>query len=576
MDKKEVAAILDEIGTLLELKGENPFKSRAYSAGARAIEALEEDLVAVINDNRLREVKGIGEGLAQKISELVRTGHLPYYEELKQELPESLREMLRIPGLGPKKIKMLHDQLGIKSIGELEYACNENRLVELPGFGEKSQKKVLQGIGFLRKYQNQFLSSTALEAAEPIFKSLSKLKQVKRASLAGSIRRKKELVKDIDIVVSTPESTAVMDYFTSIPQAERIIAKGDTKSSIITAAGIQVDLRTVSDHHFTGSKEHNIAMRGRAIHLGMKMNEYGLFKGEKLVPCKDEEEIFRSLKLDYIPPELREDRGEIEAAEKHRLPRLVEERDIRGTFHAHTSHSDGTCSLKELAQEAQKLGYTYLGITEHSQSAHYARGLTPDQLAALFKEIDETNRQLKGFRLLKGTEADILPDGTLDYADSVLAQCDFVIASVHSNFSQSQAEMTARIIRALNNPFVTMLGHPTGRLLLSREPYAVDMLQVIDAAAEAGVAIEINAHPLRLDLDWRLCQHAKTKGVKVAINPDAHNAEGLRDVLFGVNVARKGWLGPEDVLNAMTVKEISSFLEQRKNRTQVISRRQKC
>jgi DNA polymerase (family 10) len=582
MDKKEVAAILDEIGTLLELKGENPFKSRAYSAGARAVEELEEDLFAIIKENRLREIKGIGEGLAQKISELVLTGHLTYYEELKQELPESLREMLRIPGLGPKKIKLLHDQLGIKSIGELEDACNENRLIELPGFGEKSQQKVLQGIGFLRKYQNQFLYSTAFEAAEPIFTSLSKLKQVTRASLAGSLRRKKELVKDIDIVVSTPDSTAVMDYFTAHSQAESIIAKGDTKSSIITAAGIQVDVRTVSDrefpyalHHFTGSKEHNIAMRGRAIQMGMKMNEYGLFKGEKLVPCKDEEEIFKSLKLDYIPPELREDRGEIEAAEKHRLPQLVEERDIRGTFHAHTTHSDGTCSLKELASAARELGYSYLGITEHSQSAHYARGLTPDLLETLFREIDEVNRELKGLRLLKGTEADILSDGTLDYADSVLAQCDFVIASVHSHFTQSQEEMTGRIIRALKNPFVTMLGHPTGRLLLSREPYAVDMLQVIDAAAEAGVAIEINAHPLRLDLDWRLCQHAKTKGVKVAINPDAHNAAGLRDVYFGVNVARKGWLEPEDVLNAMTVNEICSFLEQRKKRAQEILRRQK-
>lgn len=571
MDKKEVAAILNEISTLLELKGENPFKSRAYAAGARAVEGLEEDLLSVIKENRLKEIKGIGEGLAQKITELVLTGHLPYYDELKKELPPGLQEMLRIPGLGPKKIKQLHDQLGISSIGELEYACNENRLLELPGFGKKSQDKVMQGIGFLRKYQNQFLYSTAREVAESIFAILSRMKQVSRASIAGSLRRRKELVKDIDIVVSTSDSAAVMERFTTLPQAESIIAKGDTKSSIITAAGIQVDVRTVSDrefpyalHHFTGSKEHNIAMRGRAIQMGMKMNEYGLFIGDRLIACKTEEEIFNALKLDYIPPELREDRGEIAAAEHYRLPHLIGEQDIHGTFHAHTNHSDGTCSLMELAREAQRLGYSYLGIAEHSQSARYARGLTGDGLRELFKEIAAANRQLKGFRLLKGTEVDILPDGTLDYPDELLFLCDFVIASVHSHFTLSEADMTARIIRALSNPLVTMLGHPTGRLLLSREPYAVNMLRVIDAAAAADVVIEINAHPFRLDLDWRLCQYAKTKGVKMAINPDAHNAAGLRDVSFGVNVARKGWLEPDDVLNTMSVEHLACFLEQRK------------
>jgi DNA polymerase (family 10) len=573
MDKKEVAAILEEIATLIELKGENPFKSRAYSAGARALEALDEDLHAIINKNRLRAIKGIGEGLAQKIEELVSTGSLAYYEELKREIPESLREMLRIPGLGPKKMKQLHDQLGIKTIGELEYACNENRLVELPGFGEKSQEKVLQGISFLRKYQDQFLYSTALDAAQPVLDKLSGLKQVKRISLAGSIRRRKEIVKDIDIVVSTADSGPVMDFFTGLPEVENIIAKGDTKSSIRTASGIQVDLRAVTDqefpyalHHFTGSKEHNIAMRGRAIDRGMKMNEYGLFRGEGLVVCRDEAELFKALKLDYIPPELREDRGEIEAAEKHQLPRLVEEQDIRGTFHAHTTHSDGTCTLQELILEAQKLGYTYLGITEHSQSAAYARGLKPVQLKELFQEIDGVNRTLKGFRVFRGTEADILADGTVDYDDSLLALCDFVIASVHSHFNQPQAEMTARIVKAVQNPFVTMLGHPTGRLLLSREPYAVDMLQVIDAAARAGAVIEINAHPQRLDLDWRLCQHAREKGVKVSINPDAHAGAGLRDVAFGVNTARKGWLEQADVLNTMPLEAITRYLEQRKKK----------
>jgi DNA polymerase (family 10) len=573
MDKKVVAAILYEIATLLELKGENPFKSRAYSAGARAVEALEDDLLAVIKENRLREIKGIGEGLAQKISELVLTGRLQYYEELQKELPESLREMLRIPGLGPKKIKLLHDQLGLKSIGELEYACHENRLVELPGFGEKSQEKVLQGISFLRKYQNQFLYGTVIAEARALLSHIEQAKPVIQASLAGSIRRKKEIVKDIDIVASTSNSPLVMDLFTSLPQVESIIARGDTKSSVIISTGIQVDLRTVSDkefpyalHHFTGSKEHNIAMRGRAIHLGMKMNEYGLFKGEKLIPCKDEEGIFHHLNLDFIPPELREGRGELDGAEHHRLPRLVEERDIQGTFHVHTTHSDGTCSLQELITEAKKLGYTYLGITEHSQSAHYARGLSPEQLKAWFKEIDAVNASLRGFQVFKGTEADIRADGSLDYDDAILEQCDFVVASVHSQFNQPQEEMTRRIVRALHNPYLTMLGHPTGRLLLSREPYAVDMHAVIDAAAQTQAIIEINAHPQRLDLDWRMCQYARGKGVLVSINPDAHNAEGLQDVAFGVNVARKGWLGPGQVINTMKLNTVKNFLEQRKVR----------
>lgn len=573
MDKKEVAAILEEIATLLELKGENPFKSRAYSAGARALEALDDDLHAIIDEKRLRDIKGIGAGLAQKIEELVSTGSLVYYEELKRQIPESLRELLRIPGLGPKKIKQLHDQLGITTIGELAYACNENRLKNLPGFGEKSQEKVLQGISFLRKYRNQFLYSTALEAAQSILDKLSGLQQIKRISIAGSIRRRKEIVKDIDILADTSHSSPVMDFFTALPDAGNVIAKGDTKSSILTAAGIQVDLRTVTDrefpfalHHFTGSKEHNIAMRGRAIDMGMKMNEYGLFTGDRLVACKDEKEIFNALKLDYIPPELREDRGEIEAAEKHHLPRLVEERDVRGTFHAHTTHSDGSCSLQELITEAQQMGYSYLGITEHSQSAAYARGLKPEQLKEQFREIDGINKKLHGFRVFKGTEADILADGGIDYDASLLELCDFVIASVHSHFSQPQAEMTARIVRAVQNPFVTMLGHPTGRLLLSREPYAVDMLKVIDAAAGAGAVIEINAHPQRLDLDWRLCQYARGKKVKVSINPDAHASSGLRDVAFGVNIARKGWLEPADVLNTMQLDVITRFLEKRKER----------
>jgi DNA polymerase (family 10) len=571
VDKKEIAAILEEIGTLLEMKGENPFKSRAYYNGARVLESLQEDPAQLVKENSLKNIKGIGEGLAKKISELVLTGRLAYYEELKRKIPASLQEMLRIPGLGPKKIRALHEQLGTSTIGELEYACNENRLIDLPGFGKKSQEKVLHGIEFLRKYQNQLLYGTVIQEAALIVHKMEGLKQVLRASLAGSVRRKKEIVKDIDIVVSTSESTTVMDFFTSLPEVERIIAKGDTKSSIITSAGIQIDLRTVAEkefpyalHHFTGSKDHNIAMRSRALKMGIKMNEYGLFQGEHVIPCTDEKEIFRTLGLGFIPPELREGLGEIEAAEKQTLPRLVDEHDIQGTFHVHTLFSDGVCGLDEMIQAAQKLGYAYLGISEHSQAAHYARGLTPERLDELFKSIDDTNKKLKDFHVFKGTEVDILPDGSIDYDNTILAACDFVIASVHSQFGQSQKDMTTRIIRAIKNPFVTMLGHPTGRLLLSREPYAVDMQRVIDAAAEEGVIMELNAHPQRLDLDWRLGRYAKEKGVLVSINPDAHNTAGLRDVIFGVGIARKGWLEPENILNAMELPVIIQFLEQRK------------
>lgn len=571
MDKKEVAAVLEEIGTLLELKGENPFKTRAYYNGARVLESLQEDLKRLVEENRLTAVKGIGEGLAKKISELVLSGHLAYYDELKKQIPAGLQEMLRIPGLGPKKITMLHGELGISTIGELEYACNENRLVGLAGFGSKSQEKVLKGIAFLRKYQNQFLYGTVIKEARAMLNEISGSREVIRASLAGSVRRKKEVVKDIDFVVSTNQSVKVMDFFTALPQVESIIAKGDTKASIVTSGGINVDLRTVADkefpftlHHLTGSKEHNIAMRARALSMDMKMNEYGLFRGERLIACKDEEEIFKTLGLDYIPPELREDRGEIQAAENHRLPTLVEEQDILGIFHVHTLYSDGTCGLEELVEATRNLGYSYLGISEHSQSASYAGGLKPETLMELYHEIDTLNQKLKNFRVFKGTEVDILKDGSIDYDNDVLTACDFVIASVHSHFNQSQDQMTARIIKAIKNPFVTMLGHPTGRLLLAREPYAVDMLPVIDAAASQGVILEINAHPLRLDLDWRLGRYAKEKGVMVSINPDAHNASGLQDVIFGVGIARKGWLGPENILNTMKLEKIAAFLAQKK------------
>lgn len=575
MDKKIVAEILEEIGTLLELKGENPFKSRAYSNAARVIESLEQDLDMLVKSGELGKLKGIGQALNEKITELVTTGRLEYYEKLKAEFPSGLMELLRVPGLGPKKVKALYEKLGITNIGELEYACNENRLLELEGFGERSQEKILQGIQYLKKSHGLFLFSTGWEEAQTLEAALRSHKKVRRISIAGSLRRRKEIIKDLDLVVSTQDSAAVMDFFTTLPQVEAITAKGDTKASVILKSGIASDLRTVSDaefsyalHHFTGSKEHNIAMRARAQRMGLKMNEYGLFreKDNHLIPCKDEEAIFKALGLAYIPPELREDMGEIAAAESDGggLPDLLEENAIHGVFHTHSTYSDGNASLEEMIKTAIRLGYQYIGISDHSKSAYYARGLKEDDVKKQHAEIDELRKKYKEITIFKGTEADILADGSVDYSDEVLASFDFVIASIHSRFNMPEEEMTKRIVKAVSNPYVTMLGHPTGRLLLAREGYPINMSKVVEAAHRHNVIIEINANPHRLDLDWRFGKLAKEQGVKVSINPDAHSTEGLRDTSYGIGIARKGWLGAQDVVNTMSREKMGKFLQKRK------------
>ena len=565
MNKLEVSKILEEIGILLELKGENPFKFRAYHNASVTVEALEEDLDKAIGDGTLAEQKGIGKALYEKIVELNKTGRLKYYEDLKKEIPAGLLEIIRIPGVGPKKAKALYDELGISTVGELEYACMENRLIGLHGFGEATQAKILKGIEYYRKGMGHHLFNAALKDAERLLTLLEKNKDIKMRSIAGSIRRRKEVIKDIDIVASARHERvgAVMDFFTTLPDVQSIVAKGDTKSSVILNSGINADLRIVSDseypfalHYFTGSAEHNTAMRSRAKKFGLKLNEYGLFKGEKSLQCKSEEEIFKALGLTYIPPELREDKGEIEAAEQGKLPELIEPSDIKGIFHVHTTYSDASMTLHEVVKLAQGAGYQYTGISDHSKSASYAGGLTEEKLRAQHDEIDGLNSKLKDFYIFKGIECDILSDGSLDYSDEILAEFDFVIASVHSRFNMSEEEMTERIIKAISNPYTTMLGHPTGRLLLSREGYKVDLHKVIDAAAEKGVVIELNAHPYRFDLDWRYCKYAKEHGVKVSINPDAHHTGDLSNVAYGVGIARKGWLTSRDVLNTMTLGEI--------------------
>lgn len=566
MDRKEIAAVLSEIAAILEIKGDNPFKIRAYENAAIIVERLT-NLDELVGEGTLTKVRGIGKRLAAHIEELYKTGDLKEYRTLVKSVPGGIFEMLRIPGVGAKKVKAFWEKLGITALGELEYACKENRLRDLPGFGQKSQDKILQGIIYLKKYQGRHLYPYAYLSAVMIVEKLKKNKDVGKIEIAGSLRRKKETVKDIDILVSTKAPKKVMDAFIKLPFIESVIAKGETKTSVIIKTGINVDLRSVTDkefpyalHHFTGSKEHNTAMRSMAKKKGFKMNEYGLFKGDKNISCKDEEAIFNQLGLKFIPPELREDMGEIEASEEKNLPKLIEQKDMKGMIHIHSDYSDGSNTIEELAVYAKKLGYTYLGICDHSQVASYAGGLKPAALKKQQKEIDNINKKIKSFRILKGTEVDILPDGSLDYSDEILKTFDFVIASVHSKFGMSKEDMTKRICKALKNPYVTILGHPTGRLLLAREAYPVDMNKVIDTAAEYGKAIELNANPHRLDVDWRYGTYLKKKGVKVVICPDAHSVEGMDDVAYGVGIARKAGLAKADVINAWPVEKFEKWM----------------
>jgi DNA polymerase (family 10) len=571
MDKEEVINILREISILLELNDENPFKVRAYQNSARALESSDIDFTGDLKIEDLTNIKGIGQHIAERIMELISTGRLDIYEELKESTPPGLVEMLSIPTLGPKKIKYLYDNLGISNIGELEYACIENRLVDLPNFGKKTQENILKGIEFVKKYKGRYLYANIIDEAEAVHEKIKNFKYVKRSSLGGSVRRKKEVVKDIDIVASSDNAEKVMDFFTGLSEAEVVIARGDTKSSIRLKSGINVDIRVVEDyqypyalHHFTGSKEHNTAMRTMAKKDSIKMNEYGLFKNGRSVKCYDEEDIFNFFSMDWIPPELRENYGEIEAAKNKTLPELIEEKDLMGIFHIHTTYSDGNITLENVLNHLKKMGFSYAGISDHSKSAAYAGGLKDDKINKYFEEIDNLNKNVSGFRLFKGIESDILPDGSLDYSEDILSKFDFIIAAIHSHFNLSEEQMTDRIIRAIENKFTTMIAHPTGRLLLARDPYKVDIIRIINAAAENDVDIELNSSPFRLDLDWRMCKYAKEKGVKIFINTDAHSLKSLSDYKFGINIARKGWLEKRDVPNTLPASEIEEYLKNKK------------
>jgi len=573
MNKSEIASVLYEVGSILDLLDENPFKVRAHNNAARAIEALSEDIRALANAGELTTIKGVGKQIAAKIEILLNTGALPELDELKAKVPDGVFEMLKISGLGVKKVKTVWRRLGVASIGELEYACNENRLVVLDGFGAKSQERILKGIDTLKKFAGKRHLPDALAVADSILDHMKKEKAVIRVELAGSVRRRNEVVRDINIISASSRPEKVISHFAKAPGATEVISRGETKSSLRLESGALVDIRVVSKeeypyalHYFTGSKEHGKAMSRRAKSMGLEMNEYGLFKNGEIIRCNDETEIFQTLGLQFIPAERRENIGEIDEAQNKSAKALIEIEDITGVIHCHTDYSDGLETVETMAEACVARGYKYLGVSDHSRSAGYAGGLTIDDLKRQSDHIDKVNEKTPGFHIFKGVESDILADGKLDYPDEVLEKLDFVIASVHSRFNQDEEKMTERIINAVRHPLTTMLGHPTGRLLLARDGYSVNMSSVIEACSDAGVIMELNANPHRLDIDWRHIGDALKAGVKISVNADAHRIPGLNHIKYGVMIARKGGCAKEDIFNTLDVSAISEYFKKQNAR----------
>lgn len=581
MTREQIVSALEEIAQLLELKGELVFKVRAYQNAARALETFRGDLAAMATEGRLGEIEGIGKAIAEKIGTMVETGDLPYWRELKAEFPPGIFELFELQGIGPKKIKALWDKLDVTDLTALEAACKDGRVAGLAGFGKKTAENILASMEARKKHAGRFRVGDIAHDAEAILDDLRSLPEVNRVSVCGSYRRRKEVVGDIDFLVSTKDPEVVSEFFVKHEMVESVMAHGATKSSVRLKCGIQADLRVVKEieypfalNYFTGSKEHNIIMRQRALARGWTLNEYRLAPEEKgkvkpaPIPAVHEEaDLYRALDLDYIEPELREDRGEFAASELHKLPDLIEVENLRGTFHNHTTSSDGRCTLREMADAAHDLGLQYLGIADHSKSSFQAHGLDEQRLLAQIAEIQEMNKEWNGdFRLFAGSEVDILKDGSLDFPDEILGQLDYVVASVHAVFNLSEAEMTARIIKAISNPHVTMLGHMTGRLLLQREGYQLNVPAIIDAAAATGTIIELNCSPWRLDMDWRWWPLAKEKGVKCSINPDAHHTQQLNHLWYGVGAARKGWLTRRDVVNTLPLGKIEEALAAKRQR----------
>jgi DNA polymerase (family X) len=577
--KEQTIELLVTIARLLEIKGENPFKIRAYTTAARALETFSGSFQSAVTENTLRDLDGIGDAIAKKISEYVMTERLEYFEKLHAEFPETILELFEINGLGGKKVKALYEKLGIKTIAELEEGVKNGTVAALPGFGDKTAANLLQAIERRRKRSGRFLLSDAKLWSDELLEHFQGHPEVSQISAGGSFRRGRETIGDLDLLIATQKPARIIDHFIAHQAIDRVLARGDTKASVLLNSGIQADLRVVANNefpfalgYFTGSKEHNVILRGRALQKGWTLNEYRLAPDPdsrrefKPIPeIQTEADLYRALGLSYIPPELRENYGEIEAAENGQLPKLVEWQNLRGTFHCHTNESDGRNTLREMADAAYQLGLEYLGIADHSKSSFQAHGLDEKRLLNQIEQIRELNKSFGNeFHIFSGIECDILKDGALDFSDEILHQLDYVIASVHASFTQSEGMMTNRILRAMENSHVTILGHPTGRLLLSREGYQVDLGEVIKGAAATGTIIELNANPRRLDLDWRFWKRAKDHGVRCAINPDAHSVRGFQDLWFGVAIARKGWLTREDVVNCLPIGEVARVLQQKR------------
>jgi len=573
MKNKLVADIFREIAKLLELKGENPFRIRAYEKASQNIESLTQDVEVFAKENKLTSLPGIGQDLANKIKEIIKTGTLTQYEKLKKEVPKGLLEMMEIPGLGPKTVKLIYEKLKIDSIGKLEEAAKSGKLRKLDGIREKTEENILKGISLLKKGRERTPLYLALKIAEGFLEPLRQMKEVEKIEVAGSVRRRKETIRDIDILIVSKNPSEVMDKFVNLSYVREVLAKGETKSSVRAGENeIQVDLRVVEKEsfgsalmYFTGSKAFNIKLRQLASKDGYKINEYGVFaltKGkEKKVAGRTEEEIFKLFKMPFVAPELREDRGEVELALKNKLPKIIDRKDIKGDLHVHSKYSDGTSTIKDIALYAEKMGYQYVGICDHSQGLKVAGGVSVKDVYAKIEEVRKINRQLKKVKVLCGTEVDILNDGSLDYPDSVLKEFDLVIAAIHSGFKQPQHQLTKRIVSACKNKYVHVIAHPTGRLFGVRDSYEIDFDEILKVASDYQVALELNCFPQRLDLNDINCMRARAKKVKIALGTDAHILDQMLNMDLGVSVARRGWLEKEDVLNCWSLDKLLKWLK---------------
>jgi DNA polymerase (family X) len=565
MRNLEIAFIFNQIADLLEIQGANPFRVRAYRRAAMNIEGLADNIETIALNGTLRNITGVGEDLANKIEEYIRSGRMEFHEQLKQEIPLGLAKIVEIPSVGPKTAKQIYDQFRIQTIEELEALCKTDKLLCVPGFKQKTIDNILRGIELYRRRRGNYLLGRVIPIAAELCKSLET--SAERVAYGGSLRRMKEIVHDVDILAASTDVEKTMKAFLSLPFIEAVLAQGPTKASVRVQDDLQVDLRVVEPkswgaamHYFTGSKAHNIRMRERAIKQGLKLNEYGLFDAnDKYVAGAQEEEIFEKLGLPYIPPVLREDWGEMEAAAQDKLPNIVQLEDIRGDLHMHTTWTDGKYTIEEMVEAARKRGYKYVAITDHSKSLGVAGGLSDEDLMKHTDECRALDAKFSDIRVLAGTEVDIRQDGTLDYSDELLAKLDFVVASLHSGFKQDKASLTMRVVRAMQNPYVRVIGHPTGRLLGDRDPYELDLDQIMKEAARTRTCLEVNSNFHRLDLNDTHCRKAREMGVRVIINTDSHNYDDLLNLPYGVATAQRGWIEKDHVLNAQPVEEMLAF-----------------